>query len=179
MQPTFIDQNDPALKQRVHEELAHYDEYQRQILPALIYSKLSTSDNAGDGINLINVVDECLSESLKHYKLSSRENDQRNAKDGSSAVGISETSTNIQVVGNYEYSNGFPFQNTGLSNTPRFVGNQDLDAEAVSSGVPELGFGWNSEYDSSVSGPIPLGISACEVPEYALDQTTGEDGNTI
>jgi hypothetical protein len=173
VQPTLIDHNDPALKKHVRSRLLHYCEYQREILPALIYSKLNTSGDAGDSIgeDLTSVVEECLSNCLAEYQLSSEENDQIIARDESSAAGIGEASSSSQGAVNFEISNGILFQETDLSRIPRFAGDLGSFSEALSFGGSEPASNGDFGYGISSDDPLFLGL----IP-YPLGQTAEQDG---
>jgi hypothetical protein len=167
-----IGHNDLALKQHVRSKLLDYYEYQREILPALIYSKLNTSGDV-TGEDLSSVVEECLSNCLAEYQLSSEESGPSFARDGSFATGFGEASSSSQEAPNFKISNELFLQDTGLNQqSPRFTGHLGSLPEVLPFGGPESAAIGSFGYDASEEDPSSLGFSAFG---YAFGPTTGSN----
>jgi hypothetical protein len=164
-----IEQYNSLIQRRVHEELIGYDKHQRQILPVLIQSKLG---NIGDNENsssaiLTSVIEECLSEALNDYHLSSIPDIPLDTSAGVFRD-AGEPSTQDELAVHHSISGELIWGGTGVDEPqPDESSVQDGNYETVSFKEFQFDTG-SSEHDSGFSDFISYEDEAYEASKPVL-----------
>jgi hypothetical protein len=169
VQITSIKHYNSLIKQQVHKELIDYDKHQRLLLPVLIRSKLNTfgdAENSAD-VMLTCIIEDCLSEVLKDYQLSSKWDDQRDVSKGNSVPDIGGALAQDQGAGIDSYSNCPLWESHGLGLNQQYDGSvQHNTDKAVSGG--------EFEFDSSLHFDDDDGFAdLISIEGEAYDQVAG------
>lgn len=123
-------------------------------------------------MKLTGIVNECLSETLKDYHLSSEQDVEGDVVEGSPSYEIGRASPHAQETGNYLCSIDLCMDPTASGMTPRYDG-----GEAILFEVPGYFFDLNAGNGIGTSDPLCHGAAAFGIPESVFHQTAQNEGD--